>query len=384
MPAVRNHRLRLLLALAALLVPAAAQVRLQRVPNGGIQPQALVEPSGAIDLVYFRGEAAHGDLFFVRSTDGGRHFSTPLRVNHQPGSALAVGTVRGAHLALGRHRQIFVAWVGSDRALPRGPKNAPPILFARLNRQRTAFLPERPLSHPWGLDGGTIAADHAGHVYVFWHAPGPGGNDEAHRRVWMVRSRDNGRHFFAPQPVSPAAGGVCGCCGMSASTDARGRIFVLYRSARALVHRDEFLLVSADHGRHFSAQDVAPWQVGYCVMSTADLVATPHAMLAAWEQQKQVHAARLQNGRIAQQFTPAGNPGDRAHPVLARDRAGLTLLAWTEGTGWQKGGALAWQLFDPQGRPLAASDSAGSVPGLPVWSLPAALALPKGGFLLFY
>ena len=45
-------------------------------------------------------------------------------------------------------------------------------------------------------------------------------------------------------------------------------------------------------------------------------------------------------------IAPEGKAGARKHPVLAVDANGQTLLAWTEGTGWQKGGSLAWQLFD--------------------------------------
>jgi hypothetical protein len=58
------------------------------------------------------------------------------------------------------------------------------------------------------------------------------------------------------------------------------------------------------------------------------------------------------------------------------------LLAWTEGTGWRKGGALAWQVFDRSGKPVGeVGRKAGAVP---VWGLPAAVTSLGGDFMLFH
>ena len=47
----------------AAVVGAEAKVTLLRTPNGGIQPQAVVDAKGALHLIYFKGEAGGGDLF---------------------------------------------------------------------------------------------------------------------------------------------------------------------------------------------------------------------------------------------------------------------------------------------------------------------------------
>src|SRR5262245_29797482 len=87
-------------ALPALAPVAAAEktgkVTLLRVPDKGIQPQVAVDAKGVVHLIYFRGEPGHGDVFYVRSDDDAR-FSEPLRVNSQPGSVIAAGSIRGAH-----------------------------------------------------------------------------------------------------------------------------------------------------------------------------------------------------------------------------------------------------------------------------------------------
>src|SRR5438094_9441816 len=83
-----------------------------RVPQGGIQPEATVDSHGTLHLLYFAGEPRGGNLFYVRSTDYGRTFSTPIKVNSQEGSAIATGSIRGGQLAVGRGGN--VVWNGSD------------------------------------------------------------------------------------------------------------------------------------------------------------------------------------------------------------------------------------------------------------------------------
>ena len=99
------------------------QVRVLRVPDGGLQPQAVVDRHGALHIVYLTGEPRHGDIFYARSSDGGRTFSKPIRVNSQQGSAVAAGTIRGAQLSMGKGGRLHVAWNGSATARPKGPLN---------------------------------------------------------------------------------------------------------------------------------------------------------------------------------------------------------------------------------------------------------------------
>ena len=61
--------------------------------------------------------------------------------------------------------------------------------------------------------------------------------------------------------------------------------------------------------------------------------------------------------------------------------AGSQGSVWTEGTGWQRGGALAWQIFGADGKPAAAPQRRD---GVPVWGLAAAVAEPDGSFTVVY
>src|SRR5262245_4052636 len=109
-----------------------ANVTLLRVPHGGIQPQAVVDDKGIIYVIYFVGDPRGGDVFYIRS-ENGKRFSEPLRVNSRPGTVIAMGNIRGAHLALGKAGRVHVAWMGAGSAEPRGPGNSAPMLYTRLD-----------------------------------------------------------------------------------------------------------------------------------------------------------------------------------------------------------------------------------------------------------
>src|SRR3954469_20866608 len=85
-------------------------------PGGGIQPQAVVDASDVIHVVFFSGQPAGGDLYYVKLAADGHRLSQPVRVNSIAGSALATGSVRGAQLSLGRNGFVHVAWHGSKAA----------------------------------------------------------------------------------------------------------------------------------------------------------------------------------------------------------------------------------------------------------------------------
>ncbi|HEX4770963.1 MAG TPA: sialidase family protein [Bryobacteraceae bacterium] len=357
-----------------------------KTPHEGLQPEAVIDSKGVVHVVYLYGDPSSADIAYMRKGPDEREFTSPIRVNSQPGSAVALGTVRGAHLAVGKSDRIHVAWNGSSAAEPKGPGSATPMLYTRLTGRGEGFEPQRNLlTTAVGLDGGgAVAADARGNVYVTWHSQGqPQGKPiegEENRRVWLARSHDDGQTFETEEPVSPAGLGTCACCGMGAVADSEGNLYLLYRTAREIVHRDMYLLISRDRGRTFAATKVDSWEIGACPMSTASLVAGNGRVYLAWETDKQVYFRVLdsRNGALGKPVQPPGAANGRKHPALAVNERGEILMTWTEGTGWKKGGSLAWQLFDAAGNPAAAN---GTSPGLPPWDF-AAIASQKNEFLV--
>jgi hypothetical protein len=359
-------------------------VNLVRLPEGALQPQIAIGLSGRVHVVYFTGEAAGGDLFYaqIRPDDS---FSSPVRVNSQKGSAIATGNVRGAQLAIGTNDRVHVVWNGSSSAEPRAAGGAPPMLYSRMELQGNVFGPQRNLvQFATGLDGGgAIDADASGRVYVAWHAGGPDSRNEGDRRVWVTMSSDGGTTFSRERPASEIETGACGCCGMSGLVDRRGNLYLMYRSARAMVHRDAYLLTSKDHAQTFASTKLQDWNIAACPMSMFELIEAGPDILAAWETAGQVQFVRI-NGETGARSTvvaPPGQAGRRKHPVLASNSRGDVLTAWTEGMSWQRGGGVAWQIFDKEGRPTS---ELGHTDGVPPWSLVAAFARPDGGFTIVY
>jgi len=371
--------------------PAAGEVVLSRTPNAGLQPEAVVDRSGTVHLVYLSGEPRAADVFYARSADGGRHFTPAIRVNSEAGSAIAMGTIRGAQIAVGPSGRIHVAWNGADRAVPAGSDDkaaaasASPMLYARSNPDGTAFEPQRNLmTRTMNLDGGgSVAADAGGRVYVAWHAhaAGEGAPGEDARRLWIARSEDDGATFGAEAPIAGAAPGVCACCAVRLFAVPDGRLALLYRSAVDKVHRDVRALVSADRGATFRGTLLDEWAVGACPMTSMSAAAGPRLM-GAWESEGEVYLGPLDGS------TPPVPPSEaavdapvRKHPRLAVDRRRTMLLVWTEGTAWGHGGSIAWRAFTPDGKPAGAE---GRQDGLPAWSFAAAIPRKDGGFTVLY
>jgi hypothetical protein len=392
LPSTRTARHRFALAWPALLAllaawPAAAPaddaLTVLRTPGGGIQPQAAVDARGTLHLIYFTGEAKGGDIWYVRQEAGGTAFSPPLRVNSQGASAMAIGSVRGAHLALGGNGRVHVAWMGAAGAEPKAPGGGTPMLYARLDGQGGAFEAQRCLIRSAvGLDGGgSLAADPQGHVEVVWHALA-GARDETGRAVYVARSTDDGATFAPEVPATDQATGACGCCGMRACADAAGRVFMLYRAATGGTDRDMMLLASAN-GTAFSLNDLQGWKLRSCPMSTCAISAAGSRVLLAWQTQEQVFFASIA-GSSLKPGAPQAAPGAakaRKHPAIAGNARGETMLVWTEGTAWNQGGTLGWQRYDAAGAP---SGERGRADGVPAWGLPTVVPRGDAGFTIIY
>jgi hypothetical protein len=366
--------------------PASPRVSLMKAPEGGIQPQAVIDRTGTVHLVYFKGEPSGGDLFYTRLEPGKDAFAPPVRVNSQPGSAIAIGTIRGAHIALGRGGRIHVAWNGSGEATPKNSFGSAPMLYSRSDRSGVTFEPQRNLMRrTFPLDGGgTIAADDKGNVYVAWHGRSEDSEaGEAGRRMWVARSTNDGATFSAEEPAFEKETGACGCCGTRALADHRGRLYMLYRAATEGTGRDMYLLTSGDHGDHFEGRMIHPWKFDACPMSSASLSESGADVLAAWETKEEVYFTRI-DSKSRELSTPVKPPGDgrRKHPAVAGNDRGETILVWAEGTGWQKGGALAWRVFDRVGRPTGRNGRVEE--GIPVWGLATVVARPDGSFLIVH
>jgi hypothetical protein len=213
-----------------------------------------------------------------------------------------------------------------------------------------------PVGNP-GLERHEFTDFHAG----YGRSPGPTTcstmRGEENRRIWVAHSSDEGKTFARERPAFRRLTGACGCCGMRAFADGKGTVYLLYRGATEGVHRDMYLLTSADHGVSFQGQDVGRWNINSCPGSTAACAQSASGVLTAWETEGQVYCARIdpETGKRSLPVAASGASHNRKYPAVAGNAQGETILVWTEGMGWDKGGSLAWQVYNKAGKPTGRS-----------------------------
>ena len=62
---------------------AATAVKTVRVPDRGVQPQALVDTEGTLHLIYLGDEPGKANVYYVSQAAGADKLSKPVRVNSQ-------------------------------------------------------------------------------------------------------------------------------------------------------------------------------------------------------------------------------------------------------------------------------------------------------------
>ncbi len=344
-----------------LLLPVFAfgkEVQLERVPESGVQPQIATTRDGTLHLVYLIGNPSGGDVRYVSKKAGDSAWSTPRTINSTPATAVAMGTIRGAQIAVGKNDSLHVVWNG-----PGGKDQPAPLLYTRSLNRGAAFEKQRDLrADTKGLDGGaSVAASAKGEVFIVWHgAPVGATPGEINRRVFVLKSTDNGGTFAKPKIANEGDPGVCACCSLKTFVSPSGELLTLYRAARSMGQRDITLMSSKDGGATFQHRNVGPWAINACPMSSASVVAAGTQTRAAWEAEGKVYTSLLDDRSEAL----AVSEDKSRHPALAVNARGETLVTWSVGTGWQKGGQLGWLVLDAAGKPTAEREMKG---GVPVW-----------------
>ncbi len=348
--------------LFTLTVAAFADVRIEAVPEGGVQPQVAVDEAGTAHLVYLRGAPGASDVRYAKRPRGGKEWSAPVAVNSEPGSAVAMGTIRGAQVVAGGGGRLHVVWNGAMK--PGAKHGGSGLFYTRLLPGATEFEAQRDLMDGGGLDGGaSVAADGKGSVYAVWHGAGATPGDPE-RLVRVRKSIDHGATFSAPTIAGEP--GVCACCSLRALATS-ATLTILYRDAHTVGQRDMTLLSSSDGGAKFRSESVGKWTGNTCPMSSAAMLGSR----LAWETDGKIFTALA--GREPLDL------GKGKHPSLAVNASGETLIVWTVGTGWNRGGTLEWLILSADGKP---TELRGKGTGIPVWGFACAFADAAGDFVV--
>ena len=99
-----------------------------------------------------------------------------------------------------------------------------------------------------------------------------------------------------------------------------------------------------------------------CPMSSQSISFGRQSFLTAWESEGKIF---FTNPYFKTIQVPGG--GNRKHPLILENSKQELLVAWAEGTGWQKGGDLCWQKFTSAGKPTSKVERVRK--GIKVWSV---------------
>jgi hypothetical protein len=154
--------------------------------------------------IFFSGGSHGGEIFFARSTDGGRTFSRPRNLSNTPAGAGKGRLTReqwhngSLDLARGPAGELYAAWTEYEgtlwfrRSTDAGESFSPPVTLAGGRGEGAAAGPAR---------GPSLAVGLAGTVYLAWTV----GEDPA-ADLRLARSRDGGRSFDAPRVLLAGPG----------------------------------------------------------------------------------------------------------------------------------------------------------------------------------
>lgn len=310
--------------------PPPPAVTILQVPNGGVTPDAEVGADGALHVAYVTGS----DVYYAVSTDGGRSFGAPVRVNSEPNSAQA-GAFRGPDLAIGPNGRAHVVWY-TNAYQRRLPTEEWGVHYAYMDPGSAGFTPARNLNHI-PSDNYSLAVDHTGnHVAVVWTA------DSA----YLQWSTDGGQTFSAPERIEQA--NPCDCCATRAYFSVNGDLYIAYRD-KTNNQRDMNLLVRGREGAGFTRRPLSQttWTIEGCPMTGAFLTGDGVSLLAAWETKGVVYYGVTDTGGRLQTPGEIRVADEGRYPVALPLSGGGAVIAWKEET------TLAWQMFDAAGRPTA-------------------------------
>jgi len=327
---MRRHVVVVVTIVGALLASAHASVEvvILAVPDKANAAPSIAADGDRVAIAWgARGEAGT-DVVVATSADGGRSFSSPVRVNESAGTARLGGELPPRLVITGG--RVDVLWTA------RSPRTS--ILLARSIDGGRTFMPARALQQaeaPGDRGWPALAADAKGNVHAAWldHRGGAGTHHASPDKSALVYNGGRGEVEITRS--------VCYCCKTAIATGAEGRVFTAWRHVYPGNIRDVAFSMSSDGGRTFAAPvriSEDRWQLDGCPddgpAMAVDAAGVTHvvwpSVVDGPEPYKAIFHSWTRDGRS---FTPrmrithVGN--NAAHPQVVAHSAGVTVL-WDE------------------------------------------------------
>jgi O-glycosyl hydrolase len=297
-------------------------------PAQAIAPDVVIDAHGLLHMVYGQQKNA----YYVRSSDNGRTFTPPLKLNNELGVTTTMGE-RGPKLALGAEGVIHAVW--QDLWSPGAH------VFPRYTRSLDggrSFEQPRAVSETWGIDGTALTADALGKVMVFWHVmdqrkpPVP-------QATWLyaTRSTDHGATFGTSEAlkIDALTGLACSMCQMRARVDSGGNFCLAFRAADDNI-RDFYVLKGSGKDNAFRAIRVNrdEWKIDFCPMCGPELnLSADGRLLSAFMSRNRVYWA-ISDPQVSRFDLHVATPAeekDEIYPMAVANRKGDVLFVWQVG-----------------------------------------------------
>jgi hypothetical protein len=234
----------------------------------------------------------YNDLYFARSTDGGRGFSAPLRINATPGELWGFATSR-PRIAVSRSGIIHIFYHANrhDRGAPRQAVDA---RYTRSTDGGKTFEKARTLNaFAAGRDDGELSEAHCfgtmgvapnGDVHAYWIDTRHMKSEKDNGAVYGIASRDEGKTFEKERLVFENE--ACPCCQLNVAFSPNNKVFVTQRSVVGDGSRNATVARSDDGGRTFAprvAVSDKKWMIEGCPLKPLNLTVDAKGRIyAAW------------------------------------------------------------------------------------------------------
>jgi hypothetical protein len=302
---------------------ASERVHFSSLPDKGEVPDAEIDPGGVVHVAYVVGE----DAFYVKSSDNGKTFSAPVRINSQPGTVHPANMFRGPDLAIGKNGRVHVIWYVNayQRKLPQDQWG---VFYSYLDPEQSAFARGRNLNHK-PSDNYSLAANAKGEMAVVWMAG----------KIFLTESMDNGETFGESTSIWEA--NPCECCASRALMKNEGTLFIQYREKQNN-ERDMYLLTRKGEGP-FTKQKISSteWKINACPMTGCFLSGDAQRLATAWETKGEIFYGMKTGASMPREVAVAKNG---KWPIVLASSDGNVLVSWKDGE------TVKWQSFDQSGK----------------------------------
>ncbi|HKC85769.1 MAG TPA: sialidase family protein, partial [Blastocatellia bacterium] len=172
----------------------------------------------------------YNNLYFARSTDGGRTFSRPLRVNTKDGELWGFATSR-PRIAVGKSGVIHIFY-HANRRDPSAPRQAVDARYTRSTDGGKTFTAPRTLnSETLGMDDGELNEAHCfggmgvapnGDVHTFWVDTRHMTAEKDNGSIYTAVSRNEGKTFEPERLLFRNT--ACPCCQLHVAFSPKGEV----------------------------------------------------------------------------------------------------------------------------------------------------------------